>query len=125
MVNEFQSRSTNTLLIEQMLRDGVLSISEIARLHHVSRARVQFIAKRLQPPATPVAPHQLHPTPQLRSLGMRAINISFTPRVFAALTEACALVNQENSDDPITVEDYAEECVMNRLVTLGLLRKPR
>jgi len=114
---DYLARSERTLLIESMLQDGKLSTSEIARQNHVSRARVQAIKRRLQaPPPKPSAAH---------SSGTKTITVRFTPRVFAALTAACEIVNQENSDDPLTIEDYAEECVVNRLVTMGLVRQKR
>jgi hypothetical protein len=117
-------RSPQTLSIESMLLDGNRAISEIARIHNVSRARVQFIQKRVQPPATPVAPHQLHPGTTLQSSGMKTLNLHLTPAVYKALVEATAISNT-GSDEPSTIEDYAGDVVITHLQTLGLIRQKR
>jgi hypothetical protein len=72
--------------------------------------------EEVEGPSTPSSeiPSQSH---------MKALTLHLTPSVFDALTEACAITNRKDKDDPITVEDYAEECVIVRLVELGLLRK--
>jgi hypothetical protein len=54
---------------------------------------------------------------------MKHLTIRFTPAVFDALTEACAITNRQDPTDTITVEDYVNELVINRVVELGLLRK--
>lgn len=112
-----------------MLVDGVLSVSEIARIHNVSRVRVRQIRNRLVTTSPLVeggtsTPTQEIPATQLQSLGMKTLNLHLTPAVFAALTEACQLTNH-NSDEPITVTDYVEECLITRLSELGLIRRKR
>lgn len=124
MPNEYQSRSPKTLTIEMMLRDDVHSISEIARLNQVTRGRVQFIKKRLLPPDTPVAPPGSTQALQLKSSGMKALTVRFSPAVYAALVEATSVSNQ-GSDEPNTIEEYAGDVVMTHLVNLGLLRQKR
>ena len=117
-------RSPQTLSIEGMLHDGLRSISEIARIHQVSRARVQYVKKRLQPPATPVAPKQLHPGAPLQLAGMKTLNLHLTPAIYAALIEACAASNL-GSDEPNTIEDYVSDVVMTHLQGLGLIRRKK
>lgn len=124
MPNEYQSRSPRTIAIEAMLNEGALTISEIARVHNVSRRRVQLINTRLRYPAIPVASDQSHPTSQLKSSGMKALTVRFSPAVYAALVEATGVSNQ-GSDEPNTIEEYAGDVVMTHLVNLGLLRQKR
>lgn len=121
-----QSKSQKTLLIEQMLQDGQ-SISSIAREFDISRARVHHIKSRLLKSGvtcngvTPLQPH--HDGLVFSNQSMKSLNIRLTTPVFDALTEACAITNRKDRDDPITVEDYVEECLTTRLVELGLIRK--
>lgn len=120
-----QSRSAQTLSIESMLLDGVMSLSEIARIHQVTRGRVQFIKRRMIPPATPVAgPGSTLDTP-LQSSGMKTLNLHLTPAIYAALIEACAASNIGTDDEPNTIEDYAGEVLMTHLQGLGLIRRKR
>ena len=37
--------------------------------------------------------------------------------------EACAVANRKSPDEPITIVEYIEELIINRVVELGLLRK--
>lgn len=124
MDNEFQSRSPRTLLIEEMLRDGVCPISEIARIHQVSRRRVQLINNRLKAPAISHASPLSHLTGALHSSGMKTLNLHLTPAIYAALVEATSVSNT-GSDEPNTIEDYAGDVIMTHLQGLGLIRRKR
>ena len=56
---------------------------------------------------------------------LKTLQVRLTPTVFAALTEACSVANTLDTDDPLTVEDYVNQLIINRVVELGLLRKPK
>ena len=125
-----QVRSPQTILIESMLRVGVLSISEIARLNNVSRVRVRQIRSRLM---FTIAPLEEGGTSTARVTdsqvplllaGMKTLNLHLTPASYAALIEACAASNI-GSDEPNTIEDYAGEVLITHLQALGLIRRKR
>lgn len=119
-----QSRSAQTLSIEGMLLDGVMSLSEIARTHGVTRGRVQFIKRRMIPPATPVAgPGSTLDTP-LQSSGMKTLNLHLTPAIYKALVEATSISNI-GSDEPNTTEEYVSDVLIAHLQTLGLIRQQK
>lgn len=125
-----QSKSKNTLHIEQMLKDGH-SAHSIAQEVGISHQRVYQIKKRLANQYVAgvqlaVQEGQTTCTPSNALLSdsfMKSLNIRVTTPVFDALTEACAIANRKEPDEAITVEEYVEECVTTRLVELGLLRK--
>ncbi len=113
-------RSQQTLTIEAMLKDGQ-TISSIARQVGVSRARVQQIKRR-------VCKELINSTEPVSAGGelvssspFKPITISLTPAVHDALVEACAVTNRQSPEEPITIQEYVEECVINRVVELGLL----
>ena len=57
---------------------------------------------------------------------MKSLTIYLTPSVHDALVEACAVANRQSPDgEQITIQEYVEECVINRVVELGLLRKKK
>jgi hypothetical protein len=56
---------------------------------------------------------------------MKTITINLTPPVYDALTEACGVANRQSPEEPITILEYVEECVINRVVELGLLRRKK
>lgn len=122
-------RSPQTLTIESMLLDGVLSIAEIARIHNVSRVRVRQIRSRLfttsplEEGGTSTPTHEIFQSP-LQSSGMKTLNLHLTPAIYAALIEACAASNL-GSDEPSTIEDYVGEVLMTHLQTRGLIRRKR
>jgi hypothetical protein len=125
-------RTHNTLKIEALIKTGA-SVSSISREAGVSRQRVQHIKKRLlgqwvsgvqvavQPPEE-VAGVDL----AIHSSGMatpKALTLHLMPAVYDALTEACAISNRQNPDDTISITEYIEELVINRVVELGLLKR--
>ena len=111
-----QSRSQQTLTIEAMLKEGHTA-SAIAREVGVSRPRVQQIKRRLK------EDHESVTAPAEPASTMKALTIHFTPAVHDALAEACAIANRQSPEEPITITEYIEELVINRVVELGLLRK--
>jgi hypothetical protein len=77
-------------------------------------------------PLQPLAPLQPHQDGSVCSESfMRHITVKLTSPMYDALVEACSITNRKDPDDAITVEDYAEECIVTRLVELGLVRKYR
>lgn len=124
-----QSRSSQTLSIESMLLDGVMSVSEIARQHNVSRVRVRQIRTRLVTPSPLVEGGTSTPTPAtsqtpLLLAGMKTLNLHLTPAIFAALIEACAASNL-GSDEPNTIEEYTGDVLITHLQALGLIRQKK
>lgn len=69
-------------------------------------------------PATSTPAEVLHSISPMKSL-----TIHLTPAVHDALVEACQVTNRQSPEEPITITEYIEECVINRLAELGLLRK--
>jgi hypothetical protein len=124
-----QTRSETSITIEGMLQAGE-SVSAIARAMGVSRTRVQQINKRMQAEGCKgvqdLAGVGLQGTTS-RNLAnvLKTLTIRLTPAVFAALTEACVITNSRDPEDPLTVEDYVNQLIINRVVDLGLLRKPK
>jgi hypothetical protein len=115
------ARNQQTLTIEAMLKKGQ-SISSIARQVGVSRQRVQNINRRLLrdyevATATPVESPSGSP--------MKSLSINLTPAVHDALVEACAVANRRAPEESITLQEYVEECVITRVVELGLLRRKK
>jgi hypothetical protein len=53
---------------------------------------------------------------------MKSFTLNLTTAVHDALVEACAIVNRNSPEDPITIAEYTEELVINKVVELGLLR---
>lgn len=123
-----QAKSQQTVDIELMLQDGH-PVSTIARWAGVSQQRVSYIKRRLYLQATtPTTPVVTTPVPHesqepCNVALVKSLTLRLTPSVFDALTEACAITNRKDPDDPITVEDYINELIINRVVELGLLRK--
>lgn len=120
-------RSEKTLTIESMLRDGELSVSEIARINGVSRVRVRQIRSRLVTKLSLEEGGTSTPTPDvlqnpLESLSMKTLSIRLTPAVYKALMEATTISNS-GSDELNTIEDYAGDVIMTHLQTLGLIRQ--
>ena len=125
-------RTHNTLKIEALIKTGA-SVSSISREAGVSRQRVQHIKRRLlnqwvsgvqvavQPPDGVAGS-----VPTTHSSGMaspKAITLHLTSPVYDALTEACAISNRQNPEDTISITEYIEELVINRVVELGLLKR--
>lgn len=118
--------------IEALIKTGA-SVSSISREAGVSRQRVQHIKRRLLNQY--VAGVQVAVQPgeavaggpgALSSSGMaslKALTLHLTAPVHDALTEACAISNRQNPDDTITITEYIEELVINRVVELGLLKR--
>ncbi len=129
IVNDSQQKTQRTIDIEAMLREGH-SVATIARWAGVSQQRVSYIKKRLFN-TTPTTPVVTTPAPVSEAQScivasvLKPITLHLTPSVFDALTEACAVVNRQDPDDPVTLADYVEELVINRVVELGLLRKTK
>jgi hypothetical protein len=122
---DYQLKSAKTIDIELLIKEG-RSVSAIARWAGVSRQRVQNIKCRMnrpQPTEAESASQPVEQPPSPPAPFIKTITLHITPSVLVALTEACALTNHENPDENVTVEDYAEECVINRLIELRLLRK--
>ena len=115
-------RSQQTLTIEAMLKDGK-TISSIARSVGVSRARVQQIKRR-------VCEQFVNSTEPVSAGGelvssspFKPLTISLTPAVHDALVAACEVANRNSPEETITIQEYVEECVINRVAELGLLRR--
>jgi hypothetical protein len=101
----------------------------------VSRKWVRKIRERLQTDyqlvsgTSPMGEVSNSPTPDglLSSSGMatlpKTLTLHLTPPVHDALSEACAIANRQNPEDTITLTEYVEELVINRVVELGLLRR--
>lgn len=125
-----QFKSQQTVDIELMLQDGH-SVTEIARWANISQQRVSYIKRRLlnnTTPTTPVvttppAPSELAPATVVSVL--KPLTLQLTPSVFDALTEACAITNRKDPDESITIQEYVEQLIINRVVELGLLRRKR
>lgn len=126
------SRNPNTLKIEALIKSGA-SVSSISREAGVSRQRVQHIKKRLLGQWVSGVQVAVQPADgvagidrPLHSSGMaslKALTLHLTAPVHDALTEACAISNRQNPDDTITLTEYVEELVINRVVELGLLKR--
>lgn len=129
--NYYQAKSEQTDTIERLLIDGKHSLQSIASVIGVSRPRVSQIKKRmLEEGRKAVSPQTVRSRTQekLESVmldSMKALTIRFTPAVFDALAEACAISNRQNPDDTITIEDFIEECAVVKVVELGLLKQRR
>lgn len=54
---------------------------------------------------------------------MKSFTLHLTPTVHDGLVEACAIINRQSPEDPITIAEYTEELIINKVVELGLLRK--
>jgi hypothetical protein len=54
---------------------------------------------------------------------MKHFTVNLTSAVHDALVEACAITNRQSPEDPITIAEYTEDLIINRVVELGLLRK--
>ena len=125
-------RTHSTLKIEALIKTGA-SVSSISREAGVSRQRVQHIKKRLLgqwvsgvqvavQPGEEVA----SPDGHVLSSGMaslKALTLHLTTPVHDALTEACDISNRQNPEDTISLTEYVEELVINRVVELGLLKR--
>ena len=126
-------RTHNTLKIEALIKTGA-SVSSISREAGVSRQRVQQIKRRLlnqwvsgvqvavQPPDGVAGVEGAIPS-QLHMASPKAITLHLTSPVYDALTEACAISNRQNPEDTISITEYIEELVINRVVELGLLKR--
>lgn len=128
-VTYYQPKSEQTDTIERLLRDGKHSLSTIARSMGVSQPRISQIKKRmvLEDHKT-ISPQPIRSQAQEKVDAcivdsMKALTIRFTPSVFDAFVEACAVTNRANPDDTITLEDFIEECATVRVVEMGLLRR--
>jgi hypothetical protein len=53
---------------------------------------------------------------------MKSFTLNLTTAVHDALVEACAIVNRNSPEDPITIAEFTEELIINRVVEMGLLR---
>lgn len=123
----YQAKSQQTIDIELMLLEKH-SVSAIARWAGVSQQRVSYIKKRMgevTTPTTPVVttPHQVITEPSCNVALVKSLTVTLTPSVYDALVEACGVANRQDPDEPITMSDYVEELIINRVVELGLLRK--
>lgn len=107
-----------------MLREGVESVSSIARQHGVTRGRVQAIKRRLYH-ATGSTPNLITSQPY-KLASVQSLTIRLTLPIYDALIAACEVANRQESAgedyEPITIEDYVGELIKNRVVELGLLR---
>lgn len=56
------------------------------------------------------------------SHSMKSFTVNLTTAVHDALVEACGIANRRSPDGPITLAEYTEELIINRVVELGLLR---
>jgi hypothetical protein len=119
-----QSRSQQTLSIETRLKAGE-SLSSIARNVGVSRSRVQHISRRLLRDYESVTDAANGSGEQVSNSHMKSLTINLTPAVYDALVEACEVTNRKFPEEPITILEYVEECVINRVVDLGLLRRKK
>jgi hypothetical protein len=123
-----QHKAQQTVDIELMLQAGH-PVTRIAQWAGVSQQRVSYIKKRLsQPLTTPVVTTpeaQPEVAPCNVASVLKPITLHLTPSVFDALTEACSISNRRNPEDLITIQDYIEELIINRVAELGLLRKTR
>ena len=130
MVSVSQSRSAQTHTIEEMLRDGVLSVSEIARRNNVSRVRVRQIRVRLMFTNAPLeeggtsTARVTDSQAPLLLAGMKTLNLHLTPAIYKALVEATSISNT-GSDETNTIEDYASDVIITHLQTLGLIRQQK
>lgn len=125
-------RTHKTLKIEALIKTGA-SVSSISREAGVSRQRVQHIKKRLTGQWVSEVQVAVQPgngvawsNGQLPSSGMaslKALTLHLTAPVHDALTEACAISNRQNPEDTISLTEYVEELVINRVVELGLLKR--
>lgn len=133
-MGDVKTRSTQTLTIERLLKEDTHSLTSIASAAGVSRQRVHQIKKRMLARYVSIGVVNLTAgdcqegfkqdfKEPVVSDSMKALTIRFTPAVFDALTEACAVSNRQSLDETITIEDYVEECAINRVVELGLLRR--
>ena len=114
------SRSQRTLTIEAMLKEGQ-SVSSIAREFGVTRQRVQSIKARLLQGGY----EAVTGTPAGSASPLKVFTISLTLPVHDAVVEACAVTNRKSPEEPITITEYVEECVITRVVELGLLRRKK
>jgi hypothetical protein len=131
----FQRKSQQTIAIERMVREGLHSLSSIARSAGVSQQRVSYIKKRMreakqsveQPVVWPVVESkQPAPRPLLNT-----ITLQLSPAVYDALSNVLLSVNRQTKQEaieqgtefqPTTVEEYIEECLMVNLAERGLLK---
>ena len=93
---------------------------------------MQKINARLQSDYTSVsAPAPLHPTEDSCTPAnvvpftspMQTLTIHLTNAVHDALVAACTFVNRQSPEDPITIAEFTEELIINKVVEMGLLRK--
>lgn len=100
----------------------------------MSRKWVRKIRERLETDyqlvsgTSPMGQGATSPTPDglVSSSGMaspKALTLHLTSPVYDALTEACAITNRQNPEDTISLTEYVEELVINRVVELGLLKR--
>jgi hypothetical protein len=125
------ARSSKTKDIEARLKAGH-ALSSIARDIGVSRQRVQAVNRRMQvdyslvTATVAVQPPQTSCTPAsviASHLPMKSFTVILTTPVYDALVEACAITNRQSPQDPITIAEYTEQLIINKVVELGLLRK--
>jgi hypothetical protein len=122
---QHQPRNPQTLLVESLLRDG-MSLSTIARQVGISKQRVHQISTRVRQDRQALDGGGLQGVnPVISHLPMKSLTIRFTPAVYDALVEACQIVNRKDTEEQITIQDYVEQCTINNLVELGLMRKHR
>jgi len=123
-------RSSKTVQIEARLKAGE-SLSSIARDLGVSRGRVQQVKRRLlgdyslvtDTPIMIEGAATITPVNGLVSHSpMKSFTVNLTTAVHDALAEACAIANRQSTEGPITIAEYTEELIINRVVELGLLR---
>lgn len=53
---------------------------------------------------------------------MKSFTVNLTTPVHDALVEACAVVNRNSDEGPITLGEYTEEIIINTVMAMGLLR---
>lgn len=116
------SRSTQTLTIEAMLKAGQ-SPSAVAREMGVSRQRIHSIKQRLCQQLVNSTEPVSGSGELSNGLPFKSLTIRITPAVHDALVEACEVTNRGCPEEPVTLAEYVEECVINRVAELGLLRK--
>jgi hypothetical protein len=118
------TRGQRTLEIERMLKGSNRNISAIARQMGVTRQRVRQIEKRLLGDYEKVVTESVSgDCEHISNSPMKALTINLTPSVHDALVEACAVANRKAPEEPVTILEYVEECIICHVVELGLLRK--
>src|SRR5215471_611070 len=117
-----QPRSQQTLTIEAMLKEGK-NLSDIARQMGVSRQRIQSIKQRVSQQLVTSTEPVSGGGELVSGLPFKSLTIHVTPAVHDAIVEACEVANRKSPEEQITISEYVEECVINRVVELGLLRR--